>query len=134
MGLKGKHQLWCVPVLGARGAERSDALFSDKCHGMERWLVGAARLLSCTLQYVAHHGSLLEGALPVGCHSFPEKQSSTCVQDDRLHGSVRQALLVRTLSYLFQHGYYAKLLILPWNLEPNIRDRTHSFLPGVKLS
>ena len=36
-------------------------------------------------------------------------------QDVRLHGSESQALLVRTLSYLFQHGYYAKLLVFPWN-------------------
>jgi len=36
-------------------------------------------------------------------------------QDANLHGSEFQALWVRSLSYLLQHAYYAKLLVLPWN-------------------
>ncbi|CAK9056434.1 unnamed protein product [Durusdinium trenchii] len=36
-------------------------------------------------------------------------------QDERTHGSSSQAWLVRSLSYLFQHAYYGKLLVLPWN-------------------
>lgn len=36
-------------------------------------------------------------------------------QDARTYGTEAKALLVRTLSYLFQHAYYAKILVLPWN-------------------
>jgi len=36
-------------------------------------------------------------------------------QDANTHGSEAKAQLVRSLSYLFQHAYYAKLLVLPWN-------------------
>ncbi|CAE7576574.1 unnamed protein product [Symbiodinium natans] len=49
-------------------------------------------------------------------------------QDARLHGSESQALLVRTLSYLFQHGYYAQLLVLPWNQS---WDYSYESLPMV---
>ena len=49
-------------------------------------------------------------------------------QDVRLHGTESQALLVRTLSYLFQHGYYAKLLVFPWNQS---WDYSYESLPMV---
>ena len=49
-------------------------------------------------------------------------------QDARLHGTESQALLVRTLSYLFQHGYYAQLLVFPWNQS---WDYSYESLPMV---
>ena len=49
-------------------------------------------------------------------------------QDARLHGSNSSAWVVRTLSYLFQHGCYAQLLVFPWNQS---WDYSYESLPMV---
>lgn len=49
-------------------------------------------------------------------------------QDANLHGTEEKARIVRTLSYLFQHACYAKLLVLPWNQS---WDYSYDSLPMV---